>query len=283
MEKAVIIDWLSFTAHATSNKIGYITQPWESGLDAKPDTPRFGYRRAVRYSSGAVVMFDGSTDTMGAHYVYSGQALANLDEVFQDGGQHVLRWHMDQGHKCTRIDLAIDVFDDASFLPQIRGKAERNEFSGTARTATIVSSSDGAGLTVYVGSRSSERFVRVYNKAAQTGTDRPWTRIECEVKGDSARAVGGAVLHPDNGGLALVAQSVIRRVVDFDCKAWQEILSGEQIAIGTPKIEERQTEAWILGQVAKAVAKFEVNYPEKRIIERLWRAIDAQLDARLRE
>lgn len=277
MEKAVIIDWLSFTGHRTDNRAGYITQPWESGLDAKPDVGRFGYKRAVRFSSGAVIMFDGATETMGAHYVYSGQALANLDEVFQDGGQHVLAWHLGKGHKCTRIDLAIDIWDTPSFLPEIRGKAERNEFSGTARSATIVSSSDGAGLTVYVGSRSSERFVRIYNKAAQTGTDRPWVRIECEVKGDSARAVGGAILHAGNGGLSLVAQSVIGRVVHFDDSTWEAVFSGDAIEIGTPKIEERQTEKWILGSVAKAVAKFERMYPEKRILERLWRAIEDTL------
>lgn len=277
MEKAVIIDWLSFTANATDNRAGYLTQPWESGLDAKPDVGRFGYRSAVRFTSGAIIMFDGATPTMGAHYIYSGQALANLDEVFQDGGQHVLKWHIDKGHKCTRIDLAIDVWDDTSILPQIRGKAERNEFSGTARSATIVASSDGAGLTVYIGSRTSERFVRIYNKAAQTGTQRPWVRIECEVKGDSARAVGSAILHAGNGGLSLVAQSVIRRVVHFDCKAWKAVLSGDEIEIGTPKIEERQTEAWILGSVAKAIAKFEQNYPDKRILERLWNAIEDML------
>lgn len=274
MFKTVCIDWLSFTSHPQDGMNAFIIPPWENALDGKPHVPRFGYRKATRFSSDCVVMYEGSTDSMGAHYIYSGQALATLNEYFEDGGQHILKWHSDRGHKCTRIDLAIDVKEDSAFLPQIRGKVERNEFTGTARGATIVSSSDGAGLTLYIGSRSSERFVRIYDKAAQMKVDGQWTRIEAEIKHDSARAIARTIVGFGAGGISLVAQSIIRRVCDFDCPAWKAVFDGKTIPIGTPKIEEKKTEEWILSQVAKAIARFEREYPEKRILERLWDTIE---------
>lgn len=280
MKKTVCIDWLSFTAPRDTDKHFPKLPPWESGRDAKPDVPRFGYRSAIRLPSGMVVMFDGSTSTMGWHYIYSGSALKNLDEAFQDGGQHVLSYHSREGHKCTRIDLAIDVYDEPKLLPRLKAMSERHEWMGTAHSSTTIQSSDGKGLTIYVGSRTSERFVRMYDKAAQLGQIGDWTRIETEVKGDSARAIARAILGAGDSGLSLVAQSVISRVCEFPCEAWYSVFDGEKMEIGTPKVEEKQTEAWILGQVATAIAKFERANPEKKILERLWNAIEDKLGER---
>jgi len=277
MKKTVCLDWLSFTAPKNDNQSFPTLPPWESGLDGKPDVPRFGYRQATRYPSGMVVMYDGATPTMGFHYIYSGSALKSLDEVFEDGGIHVLNWHNSKGHKCTRIDLAIDVYDSPFLLPTLKVMSERHEWTGTAHSSTTIQSSDGKGLTIYVGSRSSERFVRMYDKSAQMGIDGNWTRIEAEIKGDSARAVGRAILGVGNGGLSMVAQSVISRVCEFPCPSWHAVFDGETMEIGTPKVEEKQTEAWLLGVVAQAAASFERAYPEKKILERLWNAIEDHL------
>lgn len=277
MEKTVCIDWLSFTAHEDPGARGYRLPPWESGVGAKADTPRFGYRRAERLDSGTVVMFDGTTPTMGQHYIHSGATLKLLDGVFQDGGTHVLNWHNERGHKCTRIDLAIDVFDAPTLLPVLKYMSEAHGWTGTAHSATTIKSSDGKGITIYIGSRVSERFVRIYDKAAQTRQEGDWTRIECEVKGDSARAICRAILGAGDGGIGLVAQSVISRVCEFDTAPWHAIFDGKKIQIGTPKVEEKQTEAWLLGQVVSAITRFERDFPEKKILEKICRAVEGRL------
>jgi DNA relaxase NicK len=277
MKKAVCLDWMSFTAPKIDDRTFPLLPPWESGITGKPDVPRFGYRSARKFPSGMTVMYDGATSTMGWHYIYSGSAIKMLDEVFEDGGQHILNWHISQGHKCTRIDLAIDVYDAPSLLPVLQDMAEHHEWYGTAHSATTIKSSDGKGLTIYVGSRTSERFVRIYNKAAQTGQRGDWTRIECEVKGDSARQVARAIVGLDIGGISMVAYGVIERVCRFPTSSWEAVFDGAKMEIGTPQVEEKQTEAWILGQVASAVARFEREYPDKKILERLWNAIEDKL------
>jgi hypothetical protein len=277
MKKTVCIDWLSFTAPKDMQRTMPLLPPWESGITGKPDVGRFGYRSARKFPSGMTVMFDGATSTMGWHYIYPGSAIKTLDEVFEDGGQHILGWHTGQGHKCTRIDLAVDVYDAPTLLPVLQAMAEHHEWYGTAHSATTIKSSDGKGLTIYIGSRTSERFVRLYDKAAQLGQPGHWTRIEAEVKGDSARQVARSIVGLNIGGLSMVASGVINRVAAFPCAEWKAVFDGEKMEIGTPKVEEKQTEAWILGQVASAIARFEREYPDRKILERLWDAIEDRL------
>jgi hypothetical protein len=246
---------------------------WENNRDGKSDTPRFGYRAALKYPSGMIVMFDGSTPSMGAHYIYSGNAIKTLDLELQDGGMSILAWHTKQGHKCTRIDLAIDVREDDVIMGKIEQMSINHEWSGTAHSSTMVKSNDGRGSTVYIGSRTSERFVRIYDKAAQLGEKSDWVRIEAEIKSDSARAVARAIASIGSNGLSNVSQSVITRVCNFPCREWASVFDGEIMEIGTPKDTEKNTEKWILGQVAMALAKFERQHPEKRILERLWNEV----------
>jgi hypothetical protein len=84
--------------------------------------------------------------------------------------------------RVTRIDLQLT-------LPQPDWYASRHlidwlrsaEWKGRQRKITAV---DGGGNdTVYIGSRSSDRYIRIYTK------DSKWLRFEIEYKGDRARAV----------------------------------------------------------------------------------------------
>lgn len=277
-QNTVCIDWMSFTAPKRSNMRGVVVPPWESSTDGQSDIGRFGYRKALRFHSGLVVMYDGATETMGQHFVYSGQAIASKTEVNNDGGLSILDWHTSQGHKCTRIDLAIDIEDGQELIETVAKMTETRSFRGTAHSATTIRSSDGEGLTIYVGSRISERFVRVYNKSAQLGQQGHWTRIEVEIKSDSARAIARAILGAGDSGLDVVARSVINRVCAFDCPQWKAIFEGATLKVGTPKIEEKATEEWLLGQVVSALVKFERNNPDKKILERFWDKVEMLLE-----
>jgi hypothetical protein len=196
-----------------------------------------------------------------------------IDLEHQDGGLSILRWHTVCLHKCTRIDLAIDVKDNSLLMGDIEQMASEHNWKGTAHSSTTIKSNDGKGCTVYMGSRSSERFVRIYDKAAQLAQLGDWVRIEAEIKGDSARGVARAIAASGSEGLGIIAQSVIKRVCDFPCKEWDYVFDGKIIDVGTPKENEKQTEKWILGQVASAIAKFERQHPDKKILERLWEQV----------
>lgn len=278
MNGSVCLDWLSFTRTSTRRTQHCPLPLFDPVTSGKGDIPRFGYRKAIRYPSGAITMYDGSTPSMGVHFIYSGSALAAIGQTRNDGGLSVLREHVERGDKCTRIDLAIDVREGETILRELKQATRQAEFVGTARKLSIIENTTDDGFTIYAGSRQSERFVRIYNKAAQLREDGLWTRVEAEVKGDSARAVSRAILGAGDGGLCLVAKSVIRRVVDFDCPSWKAVMEGETLPVGTPKATDKQTETWILGQVAKAVVRYDLLNPEKRIVERLFDTIQALIE-----
>jgi len=117
------------------------------------------------------------------------------------------------GAKLTRLDLAVDCINSAANPWEIVNRFKSKELRTRARQYSIVYSADEKGvkgLTVYLGSRSSQMFLRAYDKGREQGADFPWTRLELELKADAARAVGDAILQH---GIIKVAKNTIRRFV----------------------------------------------------------------------
>lgn len=241
-----------------------------SKIDA--DIPRFGYRKAIITSEGVVIMYDGATKTMGQHFIYSGGAIGALVERGVDI-ETIIAYHGQRGDKCTRIDLAIDIRDSEDILPELLRATDKQQFTGSARTANIVKSVTDDGVTIYFGSRQSEKFVRIYNKAAERGVEGLWTRIEAELKGDRAKGIMRALFSHPVSEWPLIAVGVIETTVKFKTKAWVEAMGTERIEIANPQPTEKDTEGWLMTQVVSAIAKFEKRYPEKRILERMTDAV----------
>lgn len=87
---------------------------------------------------------------------------------------------------CTRLDIQLtlktpDWYKSRHLTDWLRAA----DWPGRRRKITTV---DGAGLdTVYIGSRQSDRFCRIYNK------DSEWLRLEFEYKADRAIAAATAI------------------------------------------------------------------------------------------
>lgn len=162
------------------------------------------------------------------------------------------------GFHCTRVDLTCDVRGEQFNDPQeilhafIAGVCKTK-----ARTANRVDNwLPGArgGCTIYIGSRESLTFLRVYDKAAQLGLSEGWTRIEVECKGDVANNVCAAIAAH---GVIEVTKEAIRRYIRtgvqwFDHAAHSDT-PGTLIAPG----EHRQGdfEVWINTACLPAIAR----------------------------
>src|SRR5690349_18022953 len=103
---------------------------------------------------------------------------------------------------CSRLDCAVDVSCDSP-IPTIardvyREMGHRPLRSGRPSSSRLILGSDG-GSTVYIGSRSSEYFGRVYDKGVEQKTHPPgqWWRWELEIKGESAMRVANQILTAD--------------------------------------------------------------------------------------
>ncbi len=276
MKTSSAIDWFAFTNKTGSPKTGYITPDFLKLHKSSPDTPRFGYLHAVVFDVGTVIHYHGSTPTMGQHYIYNGKTIAAL----MDAGVSpvdILVWHTERGHTCTRLDLAVDVRNSESFLQDIADATFTGDYTGNARSANIVHSPTDGGMTIYMGSRQSEKFVRIYDKGVETGQGGLWTRCEVELKGDTARRVAKTIFDGRNGDVSQVAQSVIQTVCKFKTDGWLLAFNGLPIDIEQPQPKEPDTEKWLLTQVVSAIAKFERQHPDRQILRRMAEAVDDML------
>lgn len=123
-----------------------------------------------------------------------------------------MRWCVSVGGVFTRVDWAID--DRVGFLTLDRlVSAERDgrivsrfqEFSLVQKRVR----GEHGGWTVYLGSRSSMAFVRIYDKAAEQGVSGHWVRFELECKGRFADAITRGVLDRD---CSVVIEQINRRL-----------------------------------------------------------------------
>jgi hypothetical protein len=115
--------------------------------------------------------------------------------------------------RVTRLDFAIDLIrvtaDPIELADAVKAKTAKTHI----QAVSIVTSSTGdhqTGLTVYLGSRQSTRLIRIYDKAAESGYDGIWTRIELEAKDPHALAIMRSMI---TDGIALAGCAAIRTMI----------------------------------------------------------------------
>jgi len=100
---------------------------------------------------------------------------------------------------CSRLDVAVDVHLDAK-VPTLTRDCYESLFHvppGNGRPAkrSLILNSDG-GSTLYIGSRVSDRFARLYDKGIEQRTlaAGKWWRFELELKGARAEQMSAGLL-----------------------------------------------------------------------------------------
>lgn len=161
--------------------------------------------------------------------------------------------------RATRIDIAIDLKDeevDASAMYEhLAAIAEY----GKRRTISIIRSD--RGLTIYLGSRSSDFMLRIYDKAKEQKIDGHWWRFEAECKGALARDIWYHLPRPPYP---------IGHILEPYEKAFpvqvQHLLGDMRNGVGgwkLPPREQTSTELWFSSQVIPAFGKLCRKNPQQ--------------------
>lgn len=280
MNTAWSIDWLSGTFKGQVRDIdirkhtsfGYKLRAWAE-MQA-----RFGYSSAMIHPFGHYVMTNQGRPEMGVHLAYTGRALRAIAEQGIEASS-LVQWFVESGANITRLDLAIDVFDveiDPMALAQCaRVKTE----PGTARKWSFVKGHDN-GCTAYVGSRKSEKFLRIYDKAAEQGrNDILWTRFELELKGDSARAASRAMSDMTPDERPIYIKGLMRALFNPDDTMYQEIMNCPAAVLKTTKDTDDNTLDWLMNSVAKTIAKTMMRRADVDVYALLIEAVHANITA----
>lgn len=124
-----------------------------------------------------------------------------------------LRWALSVGGRITRGDWAMDDRDGFLTYDRLSGCTAGDAYVSTWHDVEWRSSRKGRGQpwgqTLYLGDRSSDACMRIYDKAAQQGEAGPWWRVELELKGDYAHQL---MLRYLERGSSAVVEQVNRRV-----------------------------------------------------------------------
>jgi hypothetical protein len=261
------IDWISYTVHhnttvlprmyKNSNPVTIANKITVFGTSWKDTKARFGYTvglECVECPSLKVYMSPARPD-MGVHVVLPGSALTYF------GFWRALMFAMQDGISITRLDIAVDV-QQYWFIKNFHDAFMAGEAETDARKGMLILG--GGGATFYVGSRTSEKYLRIYDKAAESGLDLPLTRVELECKGEFARGVAKYIKANGMGNI----RAIICGFCDFpNDKVWPAAMTSPTLFEGIPRPERQSnTRGWLLETVAPALAKYAAANPD------FWRA-----------
>lgn len=251
------VDWISVTYQDKQ----FDAVHGDLGLDFfgenRPTPARPGYSHARRYANGATLHWHITRPDQGVHLVLGGQALSRLNDVGQNSFD-VLETLVSARGKLSRIDLARDAINFSFGLPELCQLALVKAYKGTARTAHVITGSDG-GQSLYLGSRESNRYLRAYNKAAETGWSGVWERLELELKNKGAEAIQREVFNNGIGNLEPVFTGLVKGMFKVDHKTFEDFLGQEAVSTKMVVRHERDTEKWLMEQVAPSIRKWLEN------------------------
>lgn len=159
----------------------------------------------------------------------------------------------------SRLDLQVTAKYDPSRTKTLSDTCYRiatsHERNGRPATAAIIHNSQG-GSTLYLGSRSSDRFGRLYDKGVESGTEKPgvlW-RWEVELKRAMAQLTAGELARVD------VLEDEVAGLVEAHFERWglHPIVLSTGFDILSPfpeQVSDSRTLAWLETGVRPAVQR----------------------------
>ena len=245
------IDWLSctFDEVITHDQLPHrLNELWDiDGIE--PCAPKNGYTYSVCNRAGMVLQSSDRAD-MGTNLLCTGSALSEGSELCPDF-QSRLQWCLSYAKTVSRLDVALDC-RPGGMVDELIAQCRAAKHITHAKTWSAIDGNQG-GKTLYIGSRQSERMLRIYDKGAQM-THQPgtWDRVELEVKGDAAFRLARIMATHDH---AAIIRSWVNDYCRFDNSAWKHLIGASDIRYEPSQRKVTDTRDWLFYTVAPVMAK----------------------------
>ena len=297
----VSFDWFSFTvleAPYCNDIIGALSLfgLLPSDFEIMPNGGK-GYKSMMRLSGQQVYIYYNGSEDMGIHFEVRGSSIVNFLQYYSESisfdcpfgecrdidiSSSLMREFINtvlEHGKFSRIDLAVDNIGSIFYTPaEVNALHMQQCIVSRSRSFTYYEKTDSSsvvnGSTFYIGTRSSDIMLRVYDKQAEQNTKHPanpiispWVRWELECKGKKVNAVAQNLA--SGKGLGTVAMGVLSnyiRIIDMDnnnrsrCSTstkWDAFLCGiERLALTVPEAEKslEKSETYLNKQYAPTIA-----------------------------
>jgi hypothetical protein len=182
-----------------------------------------------------------------------------------------------QGDNCTRIDIQITFKvpdgDVSSWLFNAEKEAREHVRSRGKPPKVAMVVSNAKAETVYIGSRASEVFIRLYDKYAECEEEwaRGCVRAEVEIKGNRAKALW-AHLYVENAGTLYLLQCLLFILTQRGITLPRLYLPTEPIYPSKEtNTKESVSLAWLATQVAPTVKRLTASMGWQTVMHTLFR------------
>lgn len=250
-EMTVSVDWMSFTVMDRGFSVSNVMEFLGFNSSFFHDTGHgaMGYKTLHKLADYAVSVLSDGREDMGIHVTIGGSAVAHVlsmfwksrfafnqpfsDEKCADWKEtsvdalHLFMQKVLEIGRFTRLDLALDDHrvhftpgDIRAFIAS--GQMVSRFRSGRREEGFDLSSDCPVGDTLYLGSRSSEVMLRIYDKKLEQLVKHPdmeisdpWVRWEFQFTGDRADALAHEILKHDCIGMLFfeILNNYVRLIV----------------------------------------------------------------------
>lgn len=295
----VLIDALSFTLQGQNPYKDADTLLGHSGWQLMP-YGKLGYRACEK--KGSLFKYYDGREGMGVHVSGMGQACRELEAWNARFGWSSFFFEILKCHgQFSRLDVAVDAYNNELDINRIASDVRHGFYSGHYKGARIIEginleSGASQGMTIYLGSPSSDTMVRIYDKAKEQGVDYPWVRVEMEFKRKQAQNIAQLIAHNEDNLHYL--EEVLYGLVDFKepnlddsvknrwptAKYWSDFLlfcRKEKISIRPEQKVCEDVEKWLKDKISPSIAMIvEANGGDLSIIDDILRRGQAGLKSK---
>lgn len=203
------------------------------------------YTIGARFEDGRIHLRNPARPEMGEHIIWSGDACDECPVDIVTLVKHL----RDAKFSFTRIDMAVDAIN-FKLRPQ---RATKELKLGRCKTRAKLSPTNSdprdLGYTQYVGKKTSEVYLRIYDKAEEMGIDADYTRVELVVKHGRANYAAQQIVQ------SVDYRAMVRAYADFPAwRQWKRIMDADPIKLPSQR-KETNTERWLMDQCAPALAR----------------------------
>ena len=246
------IDWLSVTMKPEMGEWRGLHYPSAWTRTCVPmERGMLNYNRGVEYTDGRIELWHDKREEMGAHLIMGGECLRRVQIEYSTTIPEIVSFF--SYCRPSRIDLVIDIKHGSLDISKLAADLSENKCSTRAIGGLHLKAVGSKGETLYVGSKGAERRLRVYDKAAESGQDYEWTRVELQVRHKMASRVMATLIAKDT------SPSVIAGLINDFAKwesnrDWAVAMGGESVSMGRAEAIESNRKRWILDTVARSIA-----------------------------
>lgn len=179
----IIIDWLQFTLLRDDGlEIVFRILRLNPGDFERLDKGGLGYKDQL-INNNVRIYYNGNPG-MGINTSISGRGCRYMESQGINLWSLVFRLAQSAKINITRLDLALDT--DAKLIDKMRKSIDNKKYISKSRSISYICKSGKKSTrteTIYLGSRSSDLMIRIYDKAVEQGLEEiDWERWEIVLK-----------------------------------------------------------------------------------------------------